>query len=118
MRTHGLVGVVALTVLLLTAAAGPAAAEDLVGNARFDSAGVRVFDDGAVGIGCTTFGFCDGVTFAALNHSSVTRQRSNRAGEPVVVDCRVNDLFRVRTFDTTGWASAHSVSPGGAVTSC
>jgi hypothetical protein len=103
---------------LLLLGTGTAHAEDLVGNARFDSPGVRVFDDGAVGVGCTTFGFCDGVTFAVLNHSSITRQRSDRAGEPVVVDCRVNDLFRVQTFDTTGWASAHSVSPAGAVSTC
>ena len=105
----------------LLAAAGPAAAVDLIGNASFTRPGVRIFDEDAVGVGCTVFGFCDGATAAALNDDAVTRKRSDHKGESVKAVCSLNDLVQVQTFSAeegagadvvlTGWVSRRGVTP-------
>jgi hypothetical protein len=90
-----------------------------VANARFTSPGVRVFDEDAIGIGCTVFGYCDAADTAHVSTDAATRKRSERAGEPVIAECVVNDLVRVHTFSAasgagaddllTGWVSARGI---------
>jgi hypothetical protein len=119
-RIRRWVTIAAVMVLAALAGAAPASAADLVGNATFDSAGVRVYDEAAVGLGCTVLGWCDAATFAEVSDNATTRARSDRPGQPVVADCVVNDLVRVRMFSAaegagadfvlTGWASQTSVT--------
>jgi hypothetical protein len=104
--------VVALTVVLAFSGAGSAAAAGApAGNAAFAKAGVPVFPEGAVGVGCRAFGFCDGVA-GQLARSVRAEYRSTRANEAVLVECQSADLARVVGFFgggdevVTGWANA------------
>lgn len=93
-----------------TAAAGTAPA----GNAAFASAGVQVYPEDAVGVGCRTLGFCAGVA-AQLADSGIPRYLSRRPGEAVLVTCRSDDLARVVGFFgggddvVAGWSNAGAV---------
>lgn len=107
----------------------PSASADtgLQGNARFTSAGQRVTDWSAVGIGCRAFGFCDDVD-GRLISDSVTRHRSTRQGEPLVVVCSVGargELYRVEldqdgtsVFDGLTSSTGIAVDRGAAVVPC
>ena len=87
------------------------AATPPTGNAAFARAGVAVYPDDAVGVGCRTFGFCDGVA-AELADTATPRYLSTRPDEAVLVTCRAADLARVVGFFgrgedlITGWADA------------
>ena len=111
-RVAGVVGLALVAVLSGTGSASAAPAP--AGNAAFASAGVQVFPDGAVGVGCRVLGFCDGVV------DDVARSRSaayvsTREGEAVLVTCRLAGLVRVVGFFrggddvVPGWASANRV---------
>jgi hypothetical protein len=91
-----------------TAAAAPAA------NAAFARAGVQVYPVGAVGAGCRTFGFCDGVA-ADLADTATPQYLSSRPGEAVLVMCRSADLAQVLGFFgrgddvVSGWTNASAL---------
>src|SRR6185295_15141842 len=53
--------VVLAAVLGLVGTGSASAAPVPLGNAAFTRAGVKVYAEGAVGLGCQTFGFCNGV---------------------------------------------------------
>ena len=88
-------------------------------NAAFVQAGVQVYPLDAVGHGCRVLGVCDGAA-AALADTGIPRYLSTRAGEAVVVECRSDDVARVRGFfdagqDTVaGWANASRLQMRGA----
>lgn len=108
--------VVGLTLALMVTGTGAAsaAAPPPAANASFFKAGAPVFDDRQVGVGCSTFGFCDGVA-EDLSRSGTPRYRSTRPGEAVLVTCRSASLLGVVGFFdggdavTTGWVSEHAV---------
>ena len=62
-------------------------------NAAFTHAGAAVYAEDTVGIGCHTFGICNGAA-AALAATATPRYLSTRADEPVLVTCRTADLAR------------------------
>jgi hypothetical protein len=103
--------VVLAAVLGLVGTGSASAAPAPVGNAAFARAGVEVYGHSAVGIGCETFGFCDGVA-ADLAASASPQYVSTRPGEAVRVTCRSADIAAVVGFFgrgddlTTGWANA------------
>ena len=90
------------------------AAPPPAGNAAFAAPGVQVYPESTVGVGCSTFGYCDGVA-RQLDDTAVPQYLSARAGEAVLVTCRSADLAQVVGFfgrgDTllTGWANAGGV---------
>jgi len=92
--------VVVLATVLGLAGAGTASAAP-AGNAAFARAGAQVYAEGAVGAGCRTFGFCDGVA-GDLARSASPRYLSTRAGEVVLVTCRSADLAKVTGFFAGG----------------
>jgi hypothetical protein len=110
--------VVAVTLLTLAmgalGAGSASAAAPPVGNAAFARTGVQVYPEGAVGVGCATLGFCDGVA-GELTASATPRYLSTRPGEAVLVTCRSAGLARVVGFFghgedvVTGWADAGAV---------
>jgi hypothetical protein len=107
--------VVALALLLGLVGTGTASAAPApAGNAAFARAGVQVYPDDAVGVGCRTFGFCDGVA-AGLARTATPSYLSTRANEAVLVTCRSADLARVAGFFgrgtdlVTGWANADAL---------
>jgi hypothetical protein len=95
-----------------TASAAPAPP---VANAAFTRPDVPVFAPGAVGVGCRTLGFCDGVA-RDLAASATPRYRSTRAGEAVLVTCRSADLAGVVGFFlggddvVAGWVNVAAVA--------
>ena len=97
--------------MLMTLAGAGTASAAPAGNAAFVRAGVQVYPDDAVGVGCRTLGLCDGVA-AQLSQSATPRYLSLRAGEAVLVTCRSADLARVTGFFgtgedlVTGWSNA------------
>ena len=104
--------VVVLTLALGLVGTGTAeAAPAPTGNAAFTRAGVAVYADDAVGVGCRTFGFCDGAA-TALADTATPRYLSTRPDEAVLVTCRAGDVARVVGFFgrgedlITGWANA------------
>jgi hypothetical protein len=110
MNTGRIARVVVLALALGLVGTGSASAAP-AGNAAFARAGVQVYPEGAVGVGCRTFGFCDGVT-GELARSATPRYLSTRAGEAVLVTCRSADLARVVGFFgrgddvVAGWSNA------------
>jgi hypothetical protein len=103
--------VVLAAVLGLVGTGSASAAPAPLGNAAFTRAGVKVYAEGAVGLGCQTFGFCNGVA-ADLAGSASPQYVSTRPGEAVRITCRLADLAKVAGFFgsgedlVTGWASA------------
>lgn len=101
--------VVALAMMMTVVGAGSAAAAAPAGNAAFVRAGVQVYPENAVGVGCRALGFCSGVA-GELAESATPRYLSLRAGEPVLVTCRSADLAKVVGFFgrgedlITGWS--------------
>jgi hypothetical protein len=90
--------VVAFAAVLGLVGTGSAAAEATpVGNAAFARAGVQVYPEGAVGLGCQTFGFCAGAA-TDLDASARPQYLSTRPGEAVEVTCRMADLAKVVGF--------------------
>src|SRR6476661_2443324 len=80
--------VVLAAVLGLVGTGSASAAPVTLGNAAFTRAGVKVYAEGAVGLGCQTFGFCNGVA-ADLAGSARPQYVSTRPGEAVRVTCRL-----------------------------
>ena len=112
--------VVLAAVLGLAGSGSAAAAPVPVGNAAFARAGVEVYPEGAVGLGCQTFGLCAGAA-ADLAGSARPQYLSTRPGEAVEVACRLADLAKVVGFFgggddvVAGWATAnglHMRGPG------
>jgi hypothetical protein len=106
--------VVLAAVLGLVGTGSASASPAPVGNAAFARAGVKVYPEGAVGLGCLTFGFCDGVV-ADLTASASPQYVSTRSGEAVQVKCQSDDLVKVAGFFgrgedlVTGWANANAL---------
>ena len=111
-RVAGVVGLALVAALFGAGSASAAPAP--AGNAAFASAGVQVFPDGVVGVGCRVLGFCDGIA-DEVARSRRGEYRSERAGEAVLVTCRLGDLARVVGFFeggddvVTGWTMANRV---------
>src|SRR5690349_23301497 len=105
---------VLVAVLGLVGTGSASAAPAPVGNAAFARAGVEVYARGAVGIGCETFGFCEGAA-ADLAHSAHPQYVSTRPGEAVRVTCRSADVAAVVGFVgrgdevVSGWANANAL---------
>jgi hypothetical protein len=107
--------VVGLTLALMAIGTGTAsAAAPPAANARFLAGGVQVYEDGAVGSGCRTFGFCEGVA-EDLDRTATPRYLSTRKGEAVLVTCRSAGLAGVVGFfeggeaPTPGWVRGDMV---------
>ena len=107
--------VVGLTLALMAVGTGAASAETPpAANARFLQGGVQVYDRGAVGVGCRTFGFCEGVA-EGLDRTGTPRYLSARRGEAVLVTCRSANLAGVVGFFaggdgvTAGWVRGDTV---------
>lgn len=111
-RVAGVVGLALVAALFGTGSASAAPAP--AGNAAFASAGVQVFPHDAVGVGCRVLGFCDGIA-DEVARSRRAEYRSERAGEAVLVTCRLGDLARVVGFFeggddvAVGWTMANRV---------
>jgi hypothetical protein len=124
---HGRIArAVVLALALGLAGTGTAeAATAPAGNAAFPRAGVAVYAEDAVGVGCRTFGFCDGIA-AGLTATATPRYLSTRPDEAVLVTCRTADLAKVVGFFgrgedlITGWANAGALRMrgDGSVPSC
>ena len=126
MDTGRIARVVVLTLALGLVGTGSASAAPApAGNAAFARAGVQVYPEDAVGIGCRTLGFCDGVA-GELARTASPRYLSLRAGEAVLVTCRSADLARVVGFFgrgddvVAGWSNAAGLRmrDDGSVPSC
>jgi len=117
--------VVLAAVLGLVGTGSASAAPAPVGNAAFARAGVKVYPEGAVGLGCLALGFCGGVV-ADLAASASPRYVSTRSGEAVQVKCRSDDLVKVEGYFgrgedlVTGWANANAlrIHDGDPVSAC